>query len=267
MPEIKCESCGKRYDFPSDETCPKCGAFNTPPAKTGAGFREEPVSRRTVRHPAGRTAAPAKEAPLGGGKGTRQVPIAPRRTPRRNPVFPTVLFFIVAVVSILSVQFAGDTKTSEPVASEAGLQWLSHDFGEEFSIGHGISVRVTGGGVITGEDGLAGLPQGKTCMYLDIEVQGGSGESAAEADLSEPHLWCEEEGLLSPETDNAQLQYGLEDFGVSLVDFSDCRQEDPLNGQIVFLVPADSTEFSFGLEQYDEQSGVTYMHKIDFYIE
>ncbi|SMC87599.1 hypothetical protein [Papillibacter cinnamivorans] len=195
------------------------------------------------------------------------MPSPPRRAPRRNPIFTVVLVFVILMVSILSVQFAGSMETAEPSPSVAGLQWLTHSFNEEFSIGHGISVLVTGGGVITAEDNLAGLPQGETCIYLDIEVKGGSGESAEKADLSEPYLWCEEEGYLSPGTDNSELLYGLEDFGVSPVQFSDCRQEDPLYGQIVFLVPEGSTEFTFGLEQYDELSGVTYMHEIYFYIE
>ena len=30
MRPVKCYECGKRYDFDTDDFCPKCGAFNPP---------------------------------------------------------------------------------------------------------------------------------------------------------------------------------------------------------------------------------------------
>lgn len=31
MRTVRCEECGKRYDFDLDDFCPRCGAFNQPP--------------------------------------------------------------------------------------------------------------------------------------------------------------------------------------------------------------------------------------------
>lgn len=34
MRTVRCEECGKRYDFDVDDFCPRCGAFNQPPRAT-----------------------------------------------------------------------------------------------------------------------------------------------------------------------------------------------------------------------------------------
>lgn len=31
MRAVRCEECGKRYDYDVDDFCPRCGAFNQPP--------------------------------------------------------------------------------------------------------------------------------------------------------------------------------------------------------------------------------------------
>ncbi|MBR5486213.1 MAG: hypothetical protein IKV41_06850 [Oscillospiraceae bacterium] len=36
---IKCESCGKTYNFDITETCPRCGAFNTVDRQRGTLIR------------------------------------------------------------------------------------------------------------------------------------------------------------------------------------------------------------------------------------
>ena len=37
MRMLKCYDCGKRYNYDEDGFCPKCGAFNQPPAITRVG--------------------------------------------------------------------------------------------------------------------------------------------------------------------------------------------------------------------------------------
>lgn len=37
MRMVKCYDCGKRYNYDEDGFCPKCGAFNQPPAITRVG--------------------------------------------------------------------------------------------------------------------------------------------------------------------------------------------------------------------------------------
>ena len=37
MRMVKCYDCGKRYNYDEDGFCPKCGAFNQPPAITRIG--------------------------------------------------------------------------------------------------------------------------------------------------------------------------------------------------------------------------------------
>ena len=40
MASIKCQSCGRTYNYRSSELCPKCGAYNRPPHQMRVGFDE-----------------------------------------------------------------------------------------------------------------------------------------------------------------------------------------------------------------------------------
>ena len=37
MRRVRCGECGKRYDFDTDDFCPRCGAFNSPPRSSCIG--------------------------------------------------------------------------------------------------------------------------------------------------------------------------------------------------------------------------------------
>ena len=41
MANIKCKSCGRAYNYRSNELCPKCGAFNRPPHRMRVGFNAD----------------------------------------------------------------------------------------------------------------------------------------------------------------------------------------------------------------------------------
>ena len=41
MATIKCNSCGRTYNYRSSELCPKCGAFNRPPHRMRVGFNAD----------------------------------------------------------------------------------------------------------------------------------------------------------------------------------------------------------------------------------
>ena len=36
MRKVTCASCGRPYDYDSDDFCPKCGSYNPPPDRAGA---------------------------------------------------------------------------------------------------------------------------------------------------------------------------------------------------------------------------------------
>ena len=40
MRKVTCASCGRPYDYDSDDFCPKCGSYNSPPDRAGAKHLE-----------------------------------------------------------------------------------------------------------------------------------------------------------------------------------------------------------------------------------
>lgn len=48
---VRCYDCGKRYDFDTDDFCPRCGSFNLPQNRSGIAadgsvFRREGINER-----------------------------------------------------------------------------------------------------------------------------------------------------------------------------------------------------------------------------
>ena len=45
MRKVTCASCGRPYDYDSDDFCPKCGSYNPPPDRAGARPAQAPPAR------------------------------------------------------------------------------------------------------------------------------------------------------------------------------------------------------------------------------
>ena len=66
MRKVTCASCGRPYDYDSDDFCPKCGSYNPPPDRAGARPAQAPparVSAASKDRP--RPAAQPKTPPVG----------------------------------------------------------------------------------------------------------------------------------------------------------------------------------------------------------
>lgn len=91
MRKVTCASCGRPYDYDSDDFCPKCGSYNPPPDRAGA---------RPAQAPPARVSAASKDRPR------------PAAQPKTPPVGPRT-------VSYGGPQ--GGTPWEEPPRTEAAL--------------------------------------------------------------------------------------------------------------------------------------------------
>ena len=209
MRKVTCASCGRPYDYDSDDFCPKCGSYNPPPDRAGARPAQAPparVSAASKDRP--RPAAQPKTPPVGprtvsyggpqGGTPWEEPPARRQRSPLKLLVLVLVSLFLLCIVLPfvlglmlnLSEAFAG--RRPEPGAvAQAEPAGGTHALWEPFSI-HGTQQ-------VTVED-----PWEVDLTYVPLARQ-------------------------------------LKDAGVYLVTLSDAQWEDPLYGQMIFFVPEDAS--------------------------
>ena len=256
MRKVTCASCGRPYDYDSDDFCPKCGSYNPPPDRAGARPAQAPparVSAASKDRP--RPAAQPKPPPVGprtvsyggpqGGPPWEEPPARRQRSPLKLLVLVLVSLFLLCIVLPfvlglmlnLSEAFAG--RRPEPGAvAQAEPAGGTHALWEPFSI-HGTQQ-------VTVEDpwevDLTYVPlarrEGFRCLAVDLWVEGGERRDDLTFFPAELRL---EDGTALLAEDDASLARQLKDAGVYLVTLSDAQWEDPLYGQMIFFVPEDAS--------------------------
>ena len=256
MRKVTCASCGRPYDYDSDDFCPKCGSYNSPPDRAGARPARAPparVSAASKDRP--RPAAQPKTPPVGprtvsyggpqGGTPWEEPPARRQRSPLKLLVIVLVSLFLLCIVLPfvlglmlnLSEAFAG--RRPEPGAvAQAEPAGGTHALWEPFSI-HGTQQ-------VTVEDpwevDLTYVPlarrEGFRCLAVDLWVEGGERRDDLTFFPAELRL---EDGTALLAEDDASLARQLKDAGVYLVTLSDAQWEDPLYGQMIFFVPEDAS--------------------------
>ena len=193
MRKVTCASCGRPYDYDSDDFCPKCGSYNPP-----AGPRRGPPGAGSARPRFGRFQGPA--APGGPAKHPHRwapgrCPTAapregrPGRSPPHGGSAPRSSFwcscscrcsssalclpFVLGLMLNLSEAFAGRRPEPGAVAQAEPAGGTHAPFGSPFSI-HGTQQ-------VTVEDpwevDLTYVPlarrEGFRCLAVDLWVEGG----------------------------------------------------------------------------------------------
>lgn len=261
MKLVKCESCGKTYDYEREESCPFCGTFNVQPsAKTGP--------------------APLRPMPGPSSDHRREQAFQPRAA-RRKGNAPALAVLAVVLFGAVIISLATNYVNREAAAgnqAEASrevtkqesaardVEWVSHDFGEEFPLGGGAAASVSGGAYLGSEDGLTFLPEGMMCLYLDLTVTGGSESDVFRKYGLSSYLWSPEETVY-PGVKDAAAAKELENYDVTATDWTAPGSQDPMTGQLVFLVPEDVTDWSLCVEEYGEDGTLRYVHELPFYLE
>mgnify|MGYP000090492638 FL=1 len=266
MRKVTCASCGRPYDYDSDDFCPKCGSYNPPPDRAGARPAQAPparVSAASKDRPRPAALFPyttlfrsqPKTPPVGprtvsyggpqGGTPWEEPPARRQRSPLKLLVLVLVSLFLLCIVLPfvlglmlnLSEAFAG--RRPEPGAvAQAEPAGGTHALWEPFSI-HGTQQ-------VTVEDpwevDLTYVPlarrEGFRCLAVDLWVEGGERRDDLTFFPAELRL---EDGTALLAEDDASLARQLKDAGVYLVTLSDAQWEDPLYGQMIFFVPEDAS--------------------------
>lgn len=256
MRKVTCASCGRPYDYDSDDFCPKCGSYNPPPDRAGARPAQAPPARvPAASKDRPRPAAQPKTPPVGsrtvsyggpqGGTPWEEPPARRQRSPLKLLVIVLVSLFLLCIVLPfvlglmlnLSEAFAG--RRPEPGAvAQAEPAGGTHALWEPFSI-HGTQQ-------VTVEDpwevDLTYVPlarrEGFRCLAVDLWVEGGERRDDLTFFPAELRL---EDGTAFLAEDDASLARQLKDAGVYLVTLSDAQWEDPLYGQMIFFVPEDAS--------------------------
>ena len=256
MRKVTCASCGRPYDYDSDDFCPKCGSYNPPPDRAGARpAQATPARVSAASKDRPRPAAQPKTPPVGprtvsyggpqGGTPWEEPPARRQRSPLKLLVLVLVSLFLLCIVLPfvlglmlnLSEAFAG--RRPEPGAvAQAEPAGGTHALWEPFSI-HGTQQ-------VTVEDpwevDLTYVPlarrEGFRCLAVDLWVEGGERRDDLTFFPAELRL---EDGTALLAEDDASLARQLKDAGVYLVTLSDAQWEDPLYGQMIFFVPEDAS--------------------------
>ena len=256
MRKVTCASCGRPYDYDSDDFCPKCGSYNPPPDRAGARPAQAPPARvAAASKDRPRPAAQPKTPQVGprtvsyggpqGGTPWEEPPARRQRSPLKLLVLVLVSLFLLCIVLPfvlglmlnLSEAFAG--RRPEPGAvAQAEPAGGTHALWEPFSI-HGTQQ-------VTVEDpwevDLTYVPlarrEGFRCLAVDLWVEGGERRDDLTFFPAELRL---EDGTALLAEDDASLARQLKDAGVYLVTLSDAQWEDPLYGQMIFFVPEDAS--------------------------
>lgn len=249
MRNVICSSCGKRYNYDTDDFCPKCGSYNPPPGWKASRPSQPPRSapaRTTPPRPAGGPAVKVRTPPAGGRRpdggvrpGTRPAWEAASAPSSWKRLIPAAVGLAVVLLLVLSITYAlmgpeQDRREPEaPLLSEGGF--ADHVPLEPFDF-NGWSVTV--------EDAWepelpasSAIPEGR-CVAVDVWIEGG--ERLSGAVFAAPYLLLPDGIQVDAADGDALLSRQLKNAGVYDVVPADAQWEDPLYGQLVFFLPPET---------------------------
>ncbi len=279
MKRIICASCGKRYDYDQDETCPKCGAYTQPEWRPQSTKASTAGARPAQVPPAPSTAAVNRNT----GKKTAQgkkvawifavvaiikivLPMAGHLGDELKKAFSSDFSSIGAGIEEMAAQASfdeqaiqdeqpsstEDSSTEDAVYSQC---YSSEKF--DFQPADGVHIIVNEYGTIEGGPFAEFLGEGYRCAYVDITFAVTDFEQAANADVTEPYI----------EVDGDYYNSFVFD---ELYDVSGCTPLDytPLGegayavtGQLYFTVPEHTETFQLC---WDSSDGETESFEISF---
>lgn len=278
MKKIICGSCGKRYDYDSDEICPKCGAYNQPDRRPQGDYRSR-TENAAASQPAQNTGAKkwaTGKRPASGKKLAwifaliAIVKIASSLIGHFDnelkELFPADFSSIGTRIEETAMQESVDEQavddeqlpSTEESSMETGVysrRYSSEKF--DFQPADGVHIIVNEYGTIAGEPFEELLSDGDRCIYVDITFAVTDFERAANAYVTEPYLQADGEYYNSLPPD------GLYDVsGCMPLDYTPLGEGAyAVTGQLYFAVPEDAD--SFGLS-WDTSDGQTQLFEIPF---
>ncbi len=278
MKRIICESCGKRYDYDRDETCPKCGAYNRPaprPRSFESGTRETAASQPFWNTAAwkrykGKKSVSGKKVAWGFAL-VAIVKIAFSLVgyfgDELRQVFPADFFSIGTRIEETAAQESIDEQAADggqpPYTKESGAEadvysrrYSSDKF--DFQPADGVHIVVNEYGTMKGEPFAKLLDDGYQCTYVDITFVVTNFEQAADAYVTEPYIEADGESYNSLPPDGL---YGVS--GCMPLDYSPLGEGAyAVTGQLYFAVPEDMESFQLC---WDSSNGDTQSFELPFF--
>lgn len=279
MKRIICASCGKRYDYDQDETCPKCGAYNQPQRRPQSIKASTAGARPVQTAPAPNATAMSRDTGKKPAQGKKVawifvvvaiikivLSLVGHLGDELKEAFPSDFSSIGAGIEETTAQASFDeqavhdeqppsTEDSRMDAAVYSQCYSSEKF--DFQPADGVHIIVNEYGTIEGEPFAEFLGDGYRCAYVDITFAVTDFEQAANADVTEPYI----------EVDGEYHNSFVSD---ELYDVSGCTPLDytPLGegayavtGQLYFAVPEDTETLQLC---WDSSDGDTQSFEIPF---
>lgn len=279
MKRIICESCGKRYDYDRDETCPKCGAYNQParrPQGFGNSIRGTTVLQsRSAQNTAAEKRHEGKKSVSGKKVAWVFVLVAIVKIAfslvghfgdELKELFPADFSSIGVGIEETLLQESADEQAVDdgqaPFTEDSGTagdvyirRYSSDKF--DFEPADGVHIVVNDYGTIEGEPFAELLDDGDRCAYVDITFVVTDYEQAANAYVTEPYIEADGEYYNSLPPD------GLYDVsGCTPLDYTPLGEGAyAVTGQLYFAVPEDMELFELC---WDSSDGDTQSFELPF---
>ncbi|WP_101908762.1 hypothetical protein [Marasmitruncus massiliensis] len=278
MKPMICDSCGKRYDYDRDETCPKCGAYNQPYRRPQGDYRSRTETSAASR-PAQNTGARkwnSGKKPVSGKKVAwifvlvaiikiAFALIGNFSDAQKERISPDFSSIGVGIEETLLQESADEQAVDDgqaPFTEDSGTagdvytrRYSSDKF--DFEPADGVHIVVNDYGTIEGEPFAELLDDGDRCAYLDITFVVTDYEQAANAYVTEPYIEADGEYYNSLPPD------GLYDVsGCTPLDYTPLGEGAyAVTGQLYFAVPEDMELFELC---WDSSDGDTQSFELPF---
>lgn len=285
--QVKCQSCGKSYDYDRNEICPRCGAY-TNPGQVQTELEEEMLRSSGYEcspdcMPSGYGGHDHRQTRSGGIFASalrRRAPASRRATERKmrqedaeaatgardpelaDPVVVSVrsrkMLALVVIILVLAaaavtaavVLHSGAKMTPEPPQDEAQEFYiLSAGLGQAFDA-YPFRVRVEASEILTAEELGTYLPAGNICLLVDVYVEctGEEGKDSTNAPYLRFYMpWYDEIRYAEPIATCSEKDL-IERLERIGYTPIDAHYWDNAPGQLVFILPEGAEEFFFCAE-------------------